>query len=266
MGKWLAATLAVLTIATVGLFLKHPWWMPVDISADGPSIDRQIMDTLAASGVLFVLSQFLLGAFIWKFSGEGEQRIRGVPGGTALLVVVAVLIVVAEILSLGFVGSKVWASIYMTRARAGALQIDVQAEQFAYHFRYAGPDGVFGKANTRDIDDSSGNFFGLDPQSDPAARDDIVSATLVVPVDRQISLTLRSRDVGHSFYVRELRIQQDFVPGLTIPVHFTATKTGTYEIVCTQLCGLGHATMRAYLRVVTEQEFEQWLKTRTPAA
>jgi cytochrome c oxidase subunit 2 len=66
--------------------------------------------------------------------------------------------------------------------------------------------------------------------------------------------------VGHSFYVPELRIQQDFVPGIVIPVHFTATKTGKYELVCTQLCGLGHYNMRAYVQVVTQAEFDQWLK------
>jgi cytochrome c oxidase subunit 2 len=266
MGKWLAAALAVMTIGTVTLFVRHPWWMPLDISADGPLIDRQMIETLAACGLLFVLSQFLLGAFIWKFSGEKEHRVQGLPGGTALLIVIAVLVVLVEILSLGFVGSRVWASIYMTPPRPQAVKIDVQAEQFAYHFRYAGADGIFGKSNIRDIDDSTGNFFGIDPEKDAAAKDDVVSATLVIPVGRQVALTLRSRDVGHGFYIPQLRIQQDFVPGLSIPVHFTALKTGKYEIVCTQLCGLGHATMRSYLQVVTQSEFEEWLKTRTLTA
>jgi cytochrome c oxidase subunit II len=262
MGKWFALALTIFTIATVAIFLKLPWWMPVDISAEGPAIDRQIVDTLVASGILFVLGQLLLGAFAWKFSGDGGRRIRGLPGGVAFLVIIAVLAVGTEIASLTLVGSKVWASIYLTPATSQALKIDVQAEQFAYHFRYAGPDGVFGAVSPSAIDDSSGNFFGLEPDKDPAAKDDIVSSTLEVPLGRQISLILRSRDLGHSFFVPQLRIQQDFVPGLNIPVHFTATQTGTYEIVCTQLCGLGHSGMRAYLRVVSEPEFEQWLKTQ----
>jgi cytochrome c oxidase subunit 2 len=62
--------------------------------------------------------------------------------------------------------------------------------------------------------------------------------------------------------VRELRVQQDFVPGLDIPLHFTATKVGKYEIVCTQLCGLGHYNMKAYLEVMGEPDYEQWLKTQ----
>ena len=71
---------------------------------------------------------------------------------------------------------------------------------------------------------------------------------------------MHAKDVGHSFYVPELRIQQDFVPGLVIPLHFTATQVAKKEIVCTQLCGLGHFNMRAYIDVMAEDQFEQWLK------
>jgi cytochrome c oxidase subunit 2 len=74
---------------------------------------------------------------------------------------------------------------------------------------------------------------------------------------------MHAKDVGHSFYVRELRIQQDFVPGLDIPMHFTATKAGKYEIVCTQLCGLGHYNMRAFLEVKSQEDFDQWLKQQS---
>ena len=81
-----------------------------------------------------------------------------------------------------------------------------------------------------------------------------------MPVNRPVALTLHSKDVGHAFYVPELRIQQDFVPGLVIPLHFTATKVVKKEIVCTQLCGLGHYNMRAYLEVMPEEQFQQWLE------
>ena len=88
-----------------------------------------------------------------------------------------------------------------------------------------------------------------------------MSGELVIPVNREIQLLMHAKDVGHSFYVRELRIQQDFVPGLDLAVHFTATKVGKYEIVCTQLCGLGHYNMKAYLNVMSpEPDFDKWLK------
>ena len=95
------------------------------------------------------------------------------------------------------------------------------------------------------------------------SRDDIVAASLVIPVNKPILLMMHAKDVGHSFYVRELRIQQDFVPGLDIPMHFTATKAGKYEIVCTQLCGLGHFNMRAFLEVKSQEDFDQWLKQQS---
>ena len=95
---------------------------------------------------------------------------------------------------------------------------------------------------------------------DRAAKDDVVSATLFLPVDQPVELLLSSQDVIHSFYVRELRIQQDMVPGMQIPVHFTPTKVGKYEIVCSQLCGLGHYRMRAYLEVISESDFQRWMQ------
>jgi len=190
------------------------------------------------------------------------RKQRTFPGGATSLVTAAILLVGIEIFTLTFVGSKVWGAIYLAPPDPGALKIDVQAEQFAFYFRYAGPDGKFGGVHPEKIDDGSGNYFGLDPANDVAARDDIVAASLVVPINRPVALTLHSKDVGHSFYVRELRVQQDFVPGLDIPLNFTATQTGKYEIVCTQLCGLGHYNMKAYLEVMSEADFEQWLKTQ----
>ena len=93
-------------------------------------------------------------------------------------------------------------------------------------------------------------------------EDDIVVPTLTIPVNRPILLTLRAKDVNHAFYVPELRIQQDFVPGLAIPLHFTAVQTGKFENVCTLLCWLGHYNMRAYVEVMSQEQFDQWLKER----
>jgi cytochrome c oxidase subunit 2 len=89
-----------------------------------------------------------------------------------------------------------------------------------------------------------------------------VTAELDIPVNQEVQLLMHAKDVSHSFYVRELRIQQDFVPGLDLAVHFTATKIGKYEIVCTQLCGLGHYNMKAYLNVLSQDDFDKWLKEK----
>lgn len=261
MGKILAALIAGITVISAVIFARHIWWMPPDISVLGNGIDRQLGETMVSSGVLFVAAQLVLAAFIWRFADRGDARpVKTFPGGVTPMVVGALVLVGAEVLTLSFVGTKVWAGIYQAPADPQALRIDVQAEQFAFYFRYAGADSAFGSTHPSLIDDGNGNFFGLDPANDTTARDDIVSASLVIPVNRPIRLTMHAKDVGHAFYVPDLRIQQDFVPGLDIPLQFTATKTGKYEIVCTQLCGLGHYNMRAYLEVKTPDEFAQWLK------
>ena len=261
MGKFFAVTVGILTIVSAGIFMFHVWWLPPDISVLGAGIDHQINETMVASGILFVASQLALAVFVWRSSGS-TGPIRIFPGGATPMVVIAVVLVGIEVAVLTLVGSKVWAGLFMVQAPANALQVDVQAEQFAFYFRYAGPDGKFGAMDPSKVSDANNNFFGLDPANDTTARDDIVAATLAIPVNRPILLTMHSRDVGHAFYVPQLRIQQDFVPGLVIPLHFTATQTGKYEIVCTQLCGLGHYNMRAYVEVMSDSDFAQWLKTQ----
>jgi cytochrome c oxidase subunit II len=263
MGRAFAIVLAAITVVSMAFFAMHTWWLPPDISTTGPAVDRQFEETLIGTGVLFLAGQLVLAWFVWGSSDRSKTRkIRPFPGGSTPLVTAAILVVGIEVFTLTFVGSKAWAAIYLAPSDPNALQVDVQAEQFAFYFRYPGPDGKFGGVHPEKIDDGSGNYFGLDPANDEAARDDIVAASLVVPVNRPIQLILHSKDVGHSFYVRELRVQQDFVPGLDIPLHFTATQTGKYEIVCTQLCGLGHYNMKGYLEVMNESDYKQWLKTQ----
>jgi cytochrome c oxidase subunit 2 len=263
MGKLFATVVIVITLISVAIFAMHIWWLPVDISTTGPAVDRQMDDTMLGTGILFLAGQLALGVFVWGSSNRSSGRkVKVFPGGAIPLVTAAIILVSLEILTLTLVGSKAWGAIYIAPPAANSLRIDVQAEQFAFYFRYPGPDGQFGALHPDKISDGSGNYFGLDPANDIAARDDIVVGSLVVPVNQPIALTLHSKDVGHSFYVRELRVQQDFVPGLEIPLHFTATQTGKFEILCTQLCGLGHYNMKAYLEVMAQDQFEEWLKSQ----
>lgn len=260
MGKLFAVVVAIITIVSAGIFMARIWWLPPDISVLGVGIDKQLMETMVASGVLFVACQLILAGFVWRFADRGDSRaIKLFPGGPTPLVIFATLLVTAEIIVLSLVGTKVWGQIFLAPPNPEALHIDVMAEQFAYYFRYPGPDGKFGGTHPELIDDANSNFFGLDPANDTTARDDIISASLVVPVNQPILLTMHSKDVGHSFYVPDLRIQQDFVPGLVIPLQFTATEVTKKEIVCTQLCGLGHYTMRGFLEVKSKSDFQAWL-------
>src|SRR5258706_12829871 len=154
-------------------------------------------------------------------------------------------------------GTPIWAGVHFEQPPPDALQIQVLAKQFAWSFRYAGPHGKFGRTDIKLINDANGNPFGLD-EKDPDSKDDIVNATLKVPVGKPIRLILRSRDVIHNFFVRELRLKQDIVPGMEIPFHFQADTPGTYEVPCSELCGLGHHQMRSTLQVMPEADFEKW--------
>jgi cytochrome c oxidase subunit 2 len=224
-------------------------------------IDEQMSDTMLEAGVCFLAAQFILAAFIWMFSNRKPgTKISNFPGGARALVTAAFLLVGTEVLALGFFGSKAWATIYFTPPAADALPVQVQAGQFAFYFRYPGPDGTFGPIHPDKINEASQNFYGLDVDTDSASKDDIVTAEMGIPVNKEIRLLMHAKDVGHSFYVRELRIQQDFVPGLDLQLHFTATKVGRYEIVCTQLCGLGHYNMKAYLNVMSQSDYDAWIK------
>jgi cytochrome c oxidase subunit 2 len=261
MAKFFAVTIIAIAIISAIPILRHTWWMAEDISTHGAPIDEQMSETMAEAGISFLASQFILAFFIWKFSSpKPGDKIKNFPGGAKAMVWAAVLLVGTEVLALGVFGVKAWANVYFTPPAADAMPIQVQAGQFAFYFRYAGPDGKLGPLHADRISEANQNFFGLDPASDPESRDDIVTAEMAVPVNREIHLLMHSKDVGHSFFVPELRVQQDFVPGLDLSLHFTATKIGKYEIVCTQLCGLGHYNMRAYLSVMSQQDFDNWLK------
>ena len=263
MGKFFAVVLTLIALASAYPIVTHMYVQPVDISTHGHAIDEQLSDTMAEAGFAFLGAQLLLAFFVWRFSNrKNGSKVKHLPGGAKLMVATAFIFVGTEVLALGVLGQKAWAEVYFTAPKQDALQIQSQAGQFAFYFRYPGADGKFAPLHPDKIDEGNGNYFGLDLANDVEARDDIVTAELAIPVNREIHLLMHAKDVGHSFYVRELRIQQDFVPGLDLSVHFTATKTGKYEIVCTQLCGLGHYNMKAYLNVLSQDDFDKWLKEK----
>ena len=133
----------------------------------------------------------------------------------------------------------------------------MSSEQFAWNIHYPGPDGMFGRTEVTRV--AADNPLGLD-RRDPAAKDDITTINqLNLPVDRPVLVHLSSKDVIHSFGLFEMRVKQDAVPGLDIPVWFIPNKLGDYEIACSQLCGLGHYRMRGFISVKTDADFKAWL-------
>jgi cytochrome c oxidase subunit 2 len=259
-GKTFAALLAAIALASLALFLSHAWWMPPGAAWHASMVDRQFDWTLIDVGVAFAIAQLALAAFAWRFRAGSNSQAWRFQNGIRTAIIISVVFIGLELVSAATVGRSAWASMYSAPSNVNAIRVQAMGQQFAFYFRYPGPDGKFGPMHIDKIDASVGNYFGLDPAKDPASKDDRVSATLVLPVNRPVELLLGAQDVIHSFYVRELRIQQDMVPGMQVPVHFTPTRIGTYEIACTQLCGLGHYRMRAYLQVMSEENFQKWMR------
>ena len=252
----------VLTVVICYFFLGHYWWFPPPISQHGQAYDAQFNATLWVTGVIFFLAQIALGYAIIKFRDKG---------GTAKYshgnnVLEAVWTSATALLFIGLVlaGTRIWAAVHFEEAPADALRIEVMAKQFAWAFRYAGPDGKFGRTDLKQINDQGGNPFGID-EKDPAGKDDITSASIKVPAGKPVLLLMKSRDVIHNFFVRELRLKQDIVPGMEIPFHFQADQIGVYEVPCSELCGLGHHQMRTTLEVMSPENFEKWKQEQAAA-
>lgn len=253
----LAPIIWIFTVVICFVFAGKYWWMPPPISEHGMRYDAQFTATLVVTGIIFFLAQAALGYAIFKFRDDGRRAVYS-HGNNKME---AIWTTATGVLFVGLVvmGSQIWASVHFTPAPADAMPIEVTAKQFAWSFRYAGPDGKFGKTDIKLINDAAGNPVGLD-DSDPNGKDDVVSSAIRVPAGKPILLTLIARDVIHNFFVRELRLKQDLVPGMTIPFHFQADKPGSYEVACSELCGLGHHQMRSTLEVVSQAEFDAWIQ------
>jgi cytochrome c oxidase subunit II len=150
--------------------------------------------------------------------------------------------------------------------------VQVVAQQFAWNFRYPGKDGVFGKQDMRWV--TADNVFGVDP-NDPNGKDDVqtlneVHVPLVKNPDgnyRPVMIFISSKDVVHSFKVIAMRVTQDAIPGMRIPVWFTPNREGHYQINCAQLCGNSHYAMASGMLVVeSQQAFDKWLASKVGAA
>ena len=235
----------------LALLLAPSWFLPADASAHGPALDHHLLLNLWIALALLALAHLILfTGLILRRNSEATNllRIEYIPLAV-LAILFATLTIKAE---------RLWAATRYTGASLTALQVEATGVQFAWYFRYPGPDETFGITRPQLIAPGEGNPLGIDPQ-DPHSTDDEVTSELVLPANREVDLTIRAQDVIHGLSIPELRLKQNAVPGQPIHIHFTPTTPGTYAILCTQLCGLGHYRMNATLRVVTQEEFTSWL-------
>jgi cytochrome c oxidase subunit 2 len=231
----------------------NPWSLPTNASAHGIALDHHLLLNLWIALALLALAHvIILVGLVARRSTEATslKHIEYLP--LALLTILfGALTIKAE---------RLWAATRYTGASLTALQVEATGVQFAWYFRYPGPDATFGITRPQLVAPGEGNPLGIDP-SDPHSADDEVTSELVLPANREVDLRLNAQDVIHGFSIPELRLKQNAIPGQPMHIHFTPTTPGAYAILCTQLCGLGHYRMNATLRIVTPDEYASWLGT-----
>lgn len=261
MGLALLAVIWLITFLSTYFFVAKTWWLPHGASAAAPWIDGQFALTFWIMGVIFVAAQMGLGYVVWKYRERpGAPSVDYSHGNTRLEIIWTTLTAIIFV-GLNLMGSHVWASERFAPAKPGAVQVEATGAQFAWFFRYPGPDGTYAPTQAKNISAEEQNPLGMDMEG-ADAKDDVVSGVLYLPVNREVDITLRSQDVIHSLFIPNMRFKQDAVPGLAIHMHFTPVETGDYEIVCAELCGLGHYKMHGMLKVLSQEEFDKWLASK----
>jgi cytochrome c oxidase subunit II len=234
------------------------WPLPPDVSATGPALDQHLALNLWIAIALLTLAHIIL------FAGLALRR-RRESHNQALVEYLPLAALTILFAFLAIRSERLWAATRYIGPDLSALQIEATGMQFAWYFRYPGPDANFGRTRPELIAPGEGNPLGIDP-TDPRGADDFISPQLVLPANRQVDLHLHAQDVIHGFSVPALRIKQNAVPGADIHIHFTPTTPGTYAILCTQLCGLGHYRMTANLQVLSASDYAIWLAAHNKAA
>lgn len=237
--------------------------LPIDVSAHGHSIDSLIVWVHLFMFGLFIGWGVFFVYCLWQFRQRKNHKATYEPVKGKSSKYVEVAVVVIEVLLLFGLSMPIWAEFKTIPAVSNnTIEVRLMAQQFAWNFQYPGPDGIFGKSNANLIDEAT-NPMGLDPE-DKASQDDIVTLNnLYVPTGRDVIVHIRSRDVIHSFDLTVLRVKQDAIPGMDIPVHFKAIQTGTFDIACAQLCGQGHYKMQGQIHIQEPEEFVTWAKSQS---
>ena len=224
--KMFGATV-VLTAITSVIMLQVNWngqWA----ATAAPKIDTLLDVMIVLSAFVFSLVMVMLFYALWKFKAKPGDESDGEPihGNTRLEIAWTVIPTIIVLIGAAYS----WVVLDEIEAKEkDSMRVDVFAQQFAWSFAYPGKDNVYSEGE------------------------------LHVPVDRQVEFKLHGMDVIHSFWVPEWRIKKDAVPGITTTATVTPDKVGTYQLICTELCGFGHATMRAVVVVEPPGQFRKWV-------
>ncbi|MCY4077575.1 MAG: cytochrome c oxidase subunit II [Acidobacteria bacterium] len=232
--------------------------LPIQASEHAAEIDNMIVLLHWLMAVLFVgWGAFFIYTLIrFRAKANPKADYTGVTSHTSSYLEITVAVIEAVLL-VGF-AIPAWASrVNEVPPEEEATVVRMIGKQFEWHSHYAGADGRFGRRDLSLITPT--NSIGLD-RSDPNGADDIVSINQMnLPVDKPVIVYLSSQDVIHSMGIAEMRVKQDAVPGIEIPVWWVPNLIGDFEVNCSQLCGLGHYRMRGFVSIMTQADYDAWL-------
>jgi len=258
------ALAVVVVLLVVGSVIFHftqlyggPWYF-TDIAADWGTIDLTINITFWVTGFVFVVVNLFMAWCVYKYRQKDGHKAVYEPENHKLEVGLTAFTTVGVIAMLA-PGLFVWAQFVTVPEEA--IEYEVLGQQWQWQFRYPGADGQLGFADVSHVSES--NPFGVNPE-DPAGQDDVVvnDPNMHLAVNQPVHALLRSNDVLHNYTVPQFRVKMDLVPGLVSYLWFDPTKEGTYDILCEELCGIGHFIMRGSVKVEPQAEFDAWISSQ----
>ncbi len=250
----LAIVLILLVVGSVLFHLWSPWWL-TPIASNWGSIDGTINLTFWITGLVFVAINLFMAYAIIRYRHRKGARAAYEPENKKLEWWLTGL-TTAGVVAMLAPGLFVWAKF--VEVPEDAMVFEAVGKQWHWSYRFPGKDGVLGTVAFNHISDN--NPFGLNPD-DPNGQDDVLVASpeLHLPIGKPVKALLRSTDVLHNFAVAQFRVKMDLVPGLVTFIWFTPTRTGKFDLLCEELCGIAHYTMRGKVVVEEEVAFQAWL-------
>lgn len=250
----IAVVLVLLVIGSLIFHFASPWWF-TPIASNWTTMEDTIVLTFWVTGIVFVVVNLFLAWVVWKYRHKKGQTAAYEPESKKLewWLTVVTSIGVAAMLAPGLM---VWGK-FVAVPKDAAI-VEAIGQQWHWSYRFPGKDGELGHSDASLV--TPDNPFGLDTE-DPKGADDVLVASpeLHLPAGQPVKLLLRSKDVLHNFTVTQFRVKMDLVPGMITHMWFTPTVPGSYEILCEELCGVGHFAMRGRVVVTKRDEFDGWL-------
>jgi len=250
----MAIVLVVLVVASVLFHLLSPWYF-TPIASNWGAIDDTISITFWVTGAVFVIVNLFMAYAVYRYRKRSGSRAHYEPENKKLewWLFGITAVGVAAMLAPGLV---VWAKF--VDVPKDATEVEAVGQQWHWMYRLPGKDGQLGTVDAKYVSDA--NPFGMNP-NDPAGQDDVLIANPEVhlPLNKPVKVLLRSKDVLHNFSIAQIRVKMDLVPGLVTHAWFTPTRAGNFDLLCEELCGVGHFVMRGRMIVEDDSAYQAWL-------